>query len=79
MQDTCFYSSLQFNYIYPYTHMHIDAVPRCCGYYGQGSGIVRVLSVSCSGYEEDINDCYYSTSSTYNHQYDVGVQCLQGY
>ena len=58
--------------------MLIDAVSRCCGYYGPGSGIIRVRYTSCSGGEGNLTSCHYSTSTTYNHQYDVGVQCLKG-
>ena len=58
----------------------IDPSSRCCAHYGKGSGIIRVLTVSCSGHEVKITSCSYTTSSTIlDHNLDVGVQCLQGY
>ena len=57
----------------------IGAVPRCCGYYGEGSGPVLLQQVSCTGSEENITSCPNLTSIIYNHQNDVGVQCQQGY
>ena len=54
------------------------AVPLCCGQYGEGSGSILVNSVSCSGYEETISSCYVSTSTVFDHQNAVGVQCQQG-
>ena len=57
----------------------IGVYPQCCGYYGEGSGPILVSSVSCSGSEEDISSCSHSHFTTYDHQYDVGVQCQQGY
>ena len=56
----------------------IGADPRCCGYYGEGSGLILVRSVSCSGSETNIAECSYSPLIEINHQYDVGVQCQQG-
>ena len=56
----------------------IGATPRCCGYYGEGSGLIRVRSVSCSGSETNITECSYLSLIVTNHQYDVGVQCQQG-
>ena len=58
----------------------IDPTPRCCAHYGEGSGIIRVDRVSCSGHENYITSCSYRTSSaSVDHSLDVGVQCLQGY
>ena len=58
--------------------MQIGAVPRCCGYYGEGSGEISVQSIACSGSEANVTSCLYSTSIVYDHQSDVGVQCKQG-
>ena len=65
-----------FNYDIVHNYVSLDAVPRCCGYYGQGNG--RIFgAISCSGAELNITNCD-RTSSQYNHQNDVGVQCQQG-
>ena len=58
--------------------MTIGAVPRCCGYYGEGSGPINVRVVSCTGFEPNITSCSFVTTTVYNHQNDVGVQCQQG-
>ena len=60
-----------------YTFLRIY-VPRCCGYYGGGSGPIYIQSVSCLGSEANITSCSNSASTTYDHQYDVGVQCQKG-
>ena len=61
---------------YVHNHVSLDAVPRCCGYYGEGNG--RIFgAISCSGAEQNVTNCD-RTSFQYNHQNDVGVQCQQG-
>ena len=52
---------------------------RCCAYYGEGNGPILVNSVSCSGSEKTVTSCSYSTSIMFDHRYDVGVQCQQGF
>ena len=58
---------------------HIGAVPYCCGYFDEGVGKILVQQVSCSGPEENVTSCSYSNSTLNDHQYDMGVQCQQGY
>ena len=58
--------------------MTIGAVPRCCGYYGEGSGPINVRVVSCNGSEANITSCSFVTTTVFDHQNDVGVQCQQG-
>ena len=58
--------------------MLLGSFPRCCGYYGEGSGPIIVHTVSCSGTEANITLCSYLTSTLYDHENDVGVQCQQG-
>ena len=57
------------------------AVPRCCGYYGEGStsGSINVHLVSCNGSEANITSCSYLTSTVNDHHNDVGVQCQRGH
>ena len=43
--------------------------------YGQGSGAIHILHVSCAGSESRVTDCSHSTSSWSDHSFDVGVQC----
>ena len=57
-------------------YVSVGVVPRCCGYYGEGNGDIYG-AISCSGVEQNITNCDH-TSSQYNHQNDVGVQCQQG-
>ena len=58
--------------------MTIGGVPRCCGYYGEGSGPINVRVVSCNGSEANITSCSFVTTTVFDHQNDVGVQCQQG-
>ncbi|CAI8029716.1 Neurotrypsin, partial [Geodia barretti] len=46
--------------------------------YGQGSGVIRITSVTCSGSEDNITQCSLSMGSSSNHQNDVGVKCGKG-
>ena len=47
--------------------------------YGQGSGLIRITSVTCSGSEDNVTQCSLSMGSSSNHQNDVGVKCGKGY
>ena len=47
--------------------------------YGQGSGVIRITSVTCSGSENNVIRCSLSMGSSSNHQNDVGVKCGKGY
>ncbi|CAI8018661.1 Neurotrypsin [Geodia barretti] len=46
--------------------------------YGQGSGVIRITSVNCSGSENNVIRCSLSMGSSSNHQNDVGVKCGKG-
>ena len=62
-----------------YVTIIIGADPRCCGYYGEGSGPISVHLVSCNGTEANITSCSYLTSTVNDHHNDVGVQCQRGH
>jgi hypothetical protein len=46
--------------------------------YGQGSGLIRITSVTCSGSEDNVTQCSLSMGFSSNHQNDVGVKCGKG-
>ena len=55
-----------------------DAVPYSCCSYGQGSGIISITSVTCSGSETSIIGCLFYTLVSSSHENDVGVKCEEG-
>ena len=61
------------------------AVSRnCCTHFGQGSGPIRMTSVTCSGSETNITQCSHSMSavSPYHQHHgrkDVGISCRKGW
>ena len=69
---------ISFNSIHAQKSHVKGAAGVCCAQYGQGSGQVLITSVSCSGDEKNITECFYSTITTLGHQSDVGVRCRQG-
>ena len=59
-------------------HKHTDVVAQCCASHGQGSGRVHLNEVSCLGSEPSITNCSYSTATSGDHHWDVGVHCEPG-
>ena len=47
--------------------------------FGEGSGVIQIRNVACTGTESDIRDCPFSTdaSTTCTHAEDAGVRCLR--
>ena len=53
---------------------------RLNAYFGRGYVPIRLNSFGCSGTEQRLIDCYYSTYVPYycDHYDDAGVTCLPG-
>ena len=48
-------------------------------FYGQGTGLVHMRNVACTGHEARLVDCPYSRDTTFNnHNTDVSILCQQG-
>ena len=46
--------------------------------FGEGSGIIQLRNVECTGTETDIRDCTFNTdTSNCTHALDAGVRCLR--
>ena len=52
-----------------------DAQAFSNAFYGQGSGIIYLDNVQCSGSELDLFDCPGDTSPSCTHVDDAGVRC----
>ena len=52
---------------------HADA------YFGEGSGLIHLTFVKCSGLEYDVTECEtQNLESSFSHSLDVGVKCQPG-
>ena len=48
-------------------------------YFGQGSGLIYLDNVACTGSEARLLDCYYDPdTSDCGHHEDAGVSCASG-
>jgi len=60
-------------------YLHTGAIPLINAYFGQGIGIVHLISIQCTGTELQLLSCTYHTSSraiSYcRHSDDAGVIC----
>jgi hypothetical protein len=64
--------------LYLDTIIIIGATARSNAYFGQGSGLIHMSSVSCTGVETALLDCsYLSPGSLCDHYDDAGVTCWQ--
>ena len=45
-------------------------------YFGEGSGLIHLTFIKCSGLEYDVTDC--ETKNDSSHSLDVGVKCQPG-
>lgn len=52
-------------------------ISRCCAYFGLGSGPVHLSRLSCTGREQRLINCRYSSSTDY-HDEDWSVTCNNG-
>ena len=55
------------------------AIARQSAYFGQGSGLVHIDSVQCTGLESELQNCTYSQTTNCGHSQDVGVTCNSKY
>ena len=69
------------------THLHISKYSYFCflcigakghsnAYFGEGSGLIHLTDVKCSGLEYDLTECEMQNGSS--HSLDVGVKCQPG-
>ena len=64
-------------FMHSYNHKGVE-IP-CCDIFGEGSGPIHVLNVTCVGSEANVTDCDYLNNTVItDYQQDVGVQCQQG-
>ena len=56
------------------------ATAHSLAYFGEGSGLIHLNSVECSGLEYSLTDCMVQTNdvSSGEHSLDVGVKCQPG-
>ena len=45
------------------------------GYFGQSTGPIHMSNVMCTGDEDTITDCTFSTTHSCDHSQDVGIYC----
>lgn len=55
-----------------------DATAYSNAYFGQGIIPIILDNVGCSGSEERLIDCYYSSQIDCSHSDDAGVRCITG-
>ena len=61
------------------THYSTGATAHSNAYFGEGSGLVHLDSVQCSGLEYSLTDCETMNSGIESsHSLDVGVKCEPG-
>ena len=51
------------------------AIARTGAYFGQGAGTVQITNLGCSGTEQFLENCTYSTPTSCSHANDAGVTC----
>jgi len=51
------------------------AVGTTSSYFTAGTGPINIDSVSCTGNEDSLLDCTYSTQTTCTHSSDAGIRC----
>ena len=57
--------------------MTSDATAISNAFYGQGSGLIHLDDVACTGTETNVLQCRYdSVTSDCGHSEDAGVQCV---
>ena len=57
-------------------HLHIAATAYSNARYGQGSGSILLDNVGCTGTENRLIDCYYSShTADCSHSEDAAVYC----
>ena len=54
------------------------AIPLVGAYFGEGSGIIHLDYVLCSGTEYNLTDCEIAKNTRTEHSEDVGVFCQPG-
>ena len=50
-------------------------------YFGEGSGLIHLTSMNCSGFEYDVAECEtqkFNVGMNASHSQDVGVKCEPG-
>ena len=48
-------------------------------YFGEGSGLIHLTSVKCSGLEYNVTECEtQNLENSFGHSLDVGVKCQPG-
>ena len=59
--------------------LYTGATAHSDAYFGEGSGLIHMTSVRCSGSEYDIAECETeNVGINFNHSLDVGVKCQPG-
>ena len=56
--------------------LHTGATEYSGAYFGEGSGLIHLTFVNCSGSEYDLTECVTQNGSS--HSLDVGVKCQPG-
>ena len=62
------------------THIpHAGATAHSGAYFSEGSGLIHLTFVKCSGIEYDVTECETQTAeSSSSHSLDVGAKCQPG-
>ena len=55
------------------------AIAHSRAYFGEGSGLIHLTDVKCSGSEYNVTECETGNlESSSSHSFDVGVKCQPG-
>ena len=58
---------------------HTGATAQSDAFFGEGSGLIHLTFVMCSGSEYDVTECEtQNIESSSSHSLDVGVKCQPG-
>ena len=55
--------------------LYDGAVARTSAYFGQGTGPIQLSNLQCTGNEDFLQNCTYSSTNTCTHGNDAGVTC----
>ena len=59
--------------------LHTGATAHSDAYFGEGSGLMHLSDVKCSGLEYDVTECEtQNVGNNSSHSLDVGVRCQPG-
>ena len=66
----------------PFLNITIALFPPTVAYvlpsafFGEGSGVIHMDNVGCTGHEQRLVDCRYTDPNYDHHSEDVGVRCI---